>query len=797
MPLFARAVATASASTFALLQLSATAQSFTVLSPDRQIQAEVRVAPNLTLTVKAFGKTVIENSPLGLTCNNEPIKQWKVEGSRVSKLDSIWHPVVGRFSSVQYRAQQISIDLVDSASAAHTMQLLVRASNDGVAFRYQLPPTQASGTRMLTAENTAFRFTQDADCWAAPKDPAYETEYPQKRLSALGSSPLTSLPLTIRLGDGLYCAIAEADLVNYPGAYLAGASSTGQRLFTTQVMHADSQPQHISVPITGMDTIALHIGDGGDDFTYDHADWADAKLIALDGTSVLLSSLTPLNASQGFGSLQRNRSVDGNLLTLGSQEFASGLGTHSVGDVVYAVHGKYSRLEAVVGIDAETKGRGSVTFEVFGRKGAPQGAQMLSVAPAPRLDGKGLAIWDANSTIKSPWRVLMIAQQPGDLAQSEIIENLSRPCTLADTSWIKPGMMAWDHWWSGDVKMTTDENLRYLRFAGEMGWQYQLVDWQWYGAFDNVNADITKINPAIDMPSMLREAEKSHIRLWVWLHSNDVNRYLQSGKLEEAFETYHKWGLAGVKIDFMNRDDQEMVEWYETIVKMAAQHRLMVDFHGAFKPTGLRRTYPNLMTREGVLGNEYNKFSNRVTPEHTLILPFTRMLAGPMDFTPGGFHNVTKAAFKQAIPTQVMGSRAHQLAMFVVYDGPLCCFCEDPEYSRGQPGIEFLRSFPTSWDETRVLSGDIGKQIVSARRKGSNWYIGGMCADDPVNIKLKLGFLGKGKYAADIYRDAADSATDPKHIMIEHKIVTSADVFDMSMAAAGGIAVRFSRMGNL
>jgi alpha-glucosidase len=545
-----------------------------------------------------------------------------------------------------------------------------------------------------------------------------------------------------------------------------------------------------------MDTITLHIGDGGDDFTYDHADRADAKLIAPDGTSVSLSDLTPVRAAQGFGSLQKNKSVDGNPLTLGTQVFPIGLGTHSVGDVVYAVHGKYAKLEAVVGIDAETKGRGTATFELYGNKGSAPGTQTLKVALAPRLDGKGLATWDANTEVVSPWRVLMIAQRPGDLAQSEIIENLSRPCALADTSWIKPGMMAWDHWWSGDVKMTTEENLRYLRFAGEMGWQYQLVDWQWYGAFDNPNADITKVNPAIDMPAMLREAEKSHVKLWVWLHSNDVNRYLKSGKLDEAFATYNRWGLAGVKIDFMNRDDQEMVEWYETIVKLAAQHRLMVDFHGAFKPSGLRRTYPNLMTREGVLGNEYNKFSNRVTPEHTLILPFTRMLAGPMDFTPGGFHNVTNAAFRQTIPTQVMGSRAHQLAMFVVYDGPVCCFCEDPDFSRGQPGIDFLRAIPTSWDETRVLSGEIGKQIVTARRKGTAWYVGGMCADEAFSSKISLGFLGSGTYSAEIYRDTADADKEPTHILIERKQVSATDVLSLPMASAGGFAIKLTRVGN-
>jgi len=188
--------------------------------------------------------------------------------------------------------------------------------------------------------------------------------------------------------------------------------------------------------------------------------------------------------------------------------------------------------------------------------------------------------------------------------------------------------MAWDRWWSDDVKMDNETNRRFISFASEMGYPYQLIDWQWYGEFNKPTANITRPAPQIDMPGLLRFAADHHVREWIWLHSGDVNRAKETGTLESAFATYQGWGIAGVKIDFMDSNDQDMVDWYGDVVALAAKHHLMVDFHGAFEPTGLRVTYPNLLTREGVLGNEYNKFSTRVTPLHKLTLPFTRMLAG-------------------------------------------------------------------------------------------------------------------------------------------------------------------------
>jgi alpha-glucosidase len=264
--------------------------------------------------------------------------------------------------------------------------------------------------------------------------------------------------------------------------------------------------------------------------------------------------------------------------------------------------------------------------------------------------------------------------------------------------------------------MDTATLKEYIQLAADMGFSYQLVDWKWYGdkPLENPDLDITTVEPEVDMPELLRFAKERNVKLVLWLHWTHVDK-----QYEEAFALYEKWGVAGVKIDFMQRDDQEMVNWYQKIVKKAAEHHLLVNFHGAYKPTGFRRTYPNLITREGVLGNEFNKWSRRVTPEHNCTLPFTRMLAGPMDFTPGGFLNRSRAKFRTNVkPTEVMGTRCHQLAMFVVYDSPLCCVCDHPRNYKGQPGLEFLRVVPTVWDDTKVINGEVGKYITMARQTG-------------------------------------------------------------------------------
>jgi alpha-glucosidase len=220
----------------------------------------------------------------------------------------------------------------------------------------------------------------------------------------------------------------------------------------------------------------------------------------------------------------------------------------------------------------------------------------------------------------------------------------------------------------------------------------------------------------------------------------------------------------------------------------------MVDFHGAYKPTGMIRTWPNQITREGVLGNEYNKWSRRVTAEHRVTLAFTRFLAGPGDFTPGGFVNRTAEQFQpHATPTQVQGTRAGQLALFVAYDSPVMCVCDHPTNIRGQPGSDFLRIVPTVWDDTRVLSGVVGEHLVVARRSGADWFLGGLNNNYTRVKTVGLDFLGAGKWHMRWWHDAPDSADNPSRIDIEERDVTAADTLDLAMAPGGGAVIHFVR----
>jgi alpha-glucosidase len=407
---------------------------------------------------------------------------------------------------------------------------------------------------------------------------------------------------------------------------------------------------------------------------------------------------------------------------------------------------------------------------------------------APRREGEGLV--KASAPHDSPWRVLMIGREPGRLIESDLVLNLATPCELADPSWIKPGMMAWDHWWSGDTQMDTATLKQYIQLAADMGWAYQLVDWFWYGDPDKPTSDLRNINPAVDMNEVRRFAAGKNVRLWVWVRWNDLERF---EKCDDVFARFEQWGIAGVKLDFMDSDDQFMVNWYERIARTAAAHHLMIDYHGAFKPTGLNRTLPNQITREGILGNEYNRWSKRVTPEHKLTLPFTRFLAGPADFTPGGFLNRQPGQFQiDPKATEVQGTRVAQLALFVLYDSPVGCVCDHPDHYRNQPGADFLKIVPTVWDQTRVLDGAVGEHLVEARQSGQNWFLGAMTLTAR-DIPVKLDFLSAGRWKMQLWHDADDSGVNAEHLTVEEREVSPGDTLTLKLAPAGGAVARFQR----
>ena len=276
--------------------------------------------------------------------------------------------------------------------------------------------------------------------------------------------------------------------------------------------------------------------------------------------------------------------------------------------------------------------------------------------------------------------------------------------------------------------------------------------------------------------------------LWVYWEALDK-------QLDEALDLYAKWGAAGIKVDLMNRDDQEMVNFYERVVRKAAKDHLVVDFHGAYKPTGMRRTYPNLLSREGVMGLEYNKWSDRGTAEHNVTIPFTRMLAGPMDYTPGCFNNATREQFKpRFIDPMCQTTRAQQLAMYVVYECPLAMLADYPEIYDHNPEMEFLDKVPTVWDETKALNGEPSQYVTIARRQGDNWFLGAMTNGDPRDLEIPLSFLGVGEFEAQIFADGGDADKVATSLAISKKRVKAGDKLAIHLAPGGGAAVIFTRM---
>src|SRR4051794_77689 len=422
-------------------------------------------------------------------------------------------------------------------------------------------------------------------------------------------------------------------------------------------------------------------------------------------------------------------------------------------------------------------------------------ARSLFSKLAPSVDEPGMAVSTATPA-RSPWRVIMIGDQAGRLIESNIVINLNPPSAIADMSWIKPGKTAWD-WWSGSVAegvsfkpgMNTATMNHHIDFSADSGLEYMLIDAGWAqrgnGPSDS-GSDLTKTRPEIDMPAILAHAKEKKVGVWLWAHWTDINR-----QMDEAFALFEKWGIAGVKIDFMDRDDQWMVGFYHRVLNKAADHHLMIDLHGAYKPDGIRRTWPNLLTREGVMGAEYNKWSARITPDHNVILPFTRMLAGPMDYTPGGFRNVTREQFEpRNRQPMVMGTRAHQLALYPIFESALQMVADFPEAYKGQKEFAFIKAVPAIWDETHVVNGKPGDFITVARRRGRDWFVGSITGWKPNELEVPLEFLGRGDFVAEIYSDASDANTNPTHITMEEKRVTAATVLHVKMANGGGQAMR-------
>lgn len=386
-----------------------------------------------------------------------------------------------------------------------------------------------------------------------------------------------------------------------------------------------------------------------------------------------------------------------------------------------------------------------------------------------------------------PWRVIAIAETDRDLITNDIIYRLGSPLALKDTDWIEPGKVAWD-WWNAsniygvDFKagINTETYKFYIDFASRYGIEYIILDEGW-----SVPADVFQINPDMDLEELFAYAKEKNVGIILWMLWNTLDQ-----DLERALDRFAAWGAKGIKIDFMQRDDQPVVNFYERVAKAAAERHLLVNFHGAYKPTGLRRSYPNVITREGVRGLEWNKWSNDITPEHDVTLPFIRMFAGPMDYTPGAMINANRNNFRDIFNRPMsQGTRCHQLAMYVIYESPLQMLADSPAHYREEPEcMEFLAAVPTVWDETRVLNAKVGEYITVARQRDGAWYIGAMTNWTPRDFELDLSFLPAGHYRMTAWADGINAHRYGSDFKKQSETVTAADTLTIHLAPGGGWA---------
>ncbi len=390
-------------------------------------------------------------------------------------------------------------------------------------------------------------------------------------------------------------------------------------------------------------------------------------------------------------------------------------------------------------------------------------------------------------TRKFPWRILAVARHDAGLVTNQLTWLLADTCRIEDPSWIKPGKVAWD-WWNAwniygvDFRagINTDTYKYYIDFASRHGIEYIIMDEGWYEL-----GDLLKVVPDIDMEEIIAYGREKHVDVILWV----VWKTLED-QWEQAFDQFEAWGVKGLKVDFMQRDDQWMVNYYWRVAEEAARRHMLVDFHGAYKPAGLRRAWPNVITREGVRGLEQSKWSDGNTPDHNLTLPFIRMVAGPMDYTPGAMINGTRENFRTVYTQPMsMGTRCHQLAMYVVYESPLQMLCDNPSnYEREPECMEFLSAVPTVWDTTVVLSAAIAEHIAVARKKDGRWYIGCMTGWEPRELELDLSFLGPGDHEMTLWRDGVNADRFAGDYKMETMTVTSGEKLTVKLAPGGGWA---------
>ncbi|MCF7955724.1 MAG: glycoside hydrolase family 97 protein [Phycisphaerae bacterium] len=387
-----------------------------------------------------------------------------------------------------------------------------------------------------------------------------------------------------------------------------------------------------------------------------------------------------------------------------------------------------------------------------------------------------------------PWRAFVVTDDAG-LLTSTMLYSLADECKLKDTSWIKPGKVSWD-WWNAwnitdvDFKagINQDTYKNYIDFASKNKLRYIILDEGWSVRGPDT---LLEVVPELDIAGLVEYGKAKDVGVILWMTSVALER-----SFDKAFKQFDEWGIKGLKVDFMQRDDQVMMDFCEKVAATAAEHRMIVDFHGGSKPTGLQRTYPNVLTQESVQGLEQSKWSRKANPDTSVLLPFIRMAVGPMDYTPGAMDNYTAEKFViNGKNPGSLGTRCHQLAMYVVFISPLQMLCDTPtKYRKNPESMAFLREVPTTWDETVVPKAEVGNVVAVARRNGDKWFIGALSDWNSRELTLKLDFLDKGKYTLSYWADGPKADTEATDTTIGKSVVTAGSNLKIKLAPGGGYA---------
>lgn len=386
-----------------------------------------------------------------------------------------------------------------------------------------------------------------------------------------------------------------------------------------------------------------------------------------------------------------------------------------------------------------------------------------------------------------PWRTVIIAREDKDLLETDMVYKLATPSKLTDDSWVKPGKLAWDYWndwniYNVDFRagVNTDTYKFYIDFASKNKIEYVLLDEGWSV---KMKADLMQVVPEIDMKELISYAKERNVNLILW-----AGYYAFDRDLEQICKHYSEMGIKGFKVDFMDRDDQKMVRSFERMAETAAKYKLLINFHGSYKPTGLQRTYPNVITFEGVYGMEYLKGDYPDMPENDATIPYVRMLAGPVDYTPGAMFNANKKSYKGiwSIPMS-QGTRAHQVALYIVFQSPLSMLADSPNnYMKEQETTNYIASIPTIFDNTVAMDGKIGKYVAIAKRYNDKWYVGAISNWEARELDVDFSFLDDGKWQAKIFRDGINSDRNGNDYKIENVEVDSNTKLKIKLAEGGG-----------